>query len=408
MLAKPTAANKVSMVASEITVKFNKQRETWEVYTPPKLNAGKRDRRNFATKSEAEAYRRAQEVRTRDDGAGGANLTRDQRDIAAKVFRLFPEGEEHLALEAAREYLAKRDQRSRSRRFADAYQEWEVWTVAKTRNGQPTSNKYKEQMRLHFERLSLLHEKLFCDITSEDVEAALHNAVKPEHRASRNQILRTLTACVNYGIEREWLAKSPIKTRLMARDSGHKEPEILTVDQCTRLLSACLEVDRELLGYYVLALFAGIRPTDELAGLRWEHVFGDGGRTVLIPAEVAKTRFQRTVTIEPTLKAWLGWMKVPYFGPVTPEANLRKRRRKVQHAAGITPWPQDGMRHSYASYWMAVHRDEDKCRDNMGHRTKDQLVKHYRKHMTEEQARAFWALTPDSVAKITPINTATA
>lgn len=57
------------------------------------------------------------------------------------------------------------------------------------------------------------------------------------------------------------------------------------------------------------------------------------------------------------------------------------------------------MRHSYAPYWMTLHGDEDRCRDAMGHATKDILVKHYRKHTTKADARAFWALTPEVVPK---------
>ncbi len=405
-----STGSKWGMNKDQFPIAQDKQRGKWRVNVAPHLSeSGTRERKFFDRKSEAESWVWAQVARLRNDGTLGESLLPPTlRDIAAKAFRLFPDGEEHLLLDAAREYLAARDRRSRSKRFADAYKEWEAWAGAKTRNGVPTSRKYKEQMRLAFDRFASLHDKLCCDITPQDVESTLHGAVRAEHKAARNALLRTLTACLNYGIERDWLTQLPIKAKLMARDSGHREPSILTPDQSARLLTACMAVDPDFLGYYALALFSGIRPTDELAGLRWEHVWGDGGKSISIPAEIAKTRHQRFVTIEPTLAAWFVWINAPRFGLVMPQTNVKKRRRAVQRAAGIDPWPQDVMRHTYASCWMAVHKDEDRCRDNMGHRTKDQLSKHYRKHMTEEDARAFWALLPETVAKITPMKSASA
>ncbi len=238
-----------------------------------------------------------------------------------------------------------------------------------------------------------LHEMLLCDITSEDVESAVKATVLPEHKAARNGILRVLKACFKYSQERGWLDEIPVSKDSKA-DTGQKEPSILTPDEAARLLATCKATDSELLGFYVLALFAGVRPTDELFKLQWNHVFADGGQRIHIPAEVSKTGRKRYVKIEPTLQAWLGYIEPPHVGPVTPQRNHAKRRRAIERAAGIVPWPHDGMRHSYASYWMTIHRNEDQCRDNMGHRTKEQLVTHYRQHTTEEEAQAFWGIGP--------------
>jgi integrase len=134
--------------------------------------------------------------------------------------------------------------------------------------------------------------------------------------------------------------------------------------------------------------------------LRWENVFaGDGGQ-IHIPADIAKTRFQRHIPIEPVLREWLEYLDPPRIGFVTPQTSrVTKRRQAIQRAAGITPWPQDVMRHTFASYWMTIHRNEDRCRDAMGHRTKDQLVKHYRKHTTQKDAEAFWSISPEMISK---------
>lgn len=375
------------------------QRNNWRVNVPPHLSeSGNRERKFFTKKTQAEAWVAAQVARLRNDGTIGESLLSPaQRDIAAKAFRLLPQGEESLLIKAVQDFMSERARKNRSKPFIEAFKEWQTWTLGKTRNGKPTSRQYMLQMRQALPRFSPLHDKLVCDITPDDIENTLQATVKAENKHARNGLLRILKTCLNYAIEREWLSELPIKTKLMARDTGHREPTVLTPNQTAGLLITCAKMDPELLGFYSIALFAGVRPTDELKGLRWEHVFADGGQTIHIPADLAKTHFQRYIKIEPTLAAWLKHIATPQIGLVTPSTNLTKRRRVIQQAAGLHPWPQDVMRHTYASCWMAVFRDEDRCRDNMGHRTKDQLLKHYRKHMTEAQGKAFWALTPDSV-----------
>ena len=365
--------------------------------------SGKRERHFFATKLQAQAFVEAQKARLANDGTAGAPLERLERDIAAKAFHRLrqglPESNPAELLQAVDEYVAARNRRSRSRSFKEAYEEWMSRTLNQTRKGKPTSPHYKKQMRQVLPRLEPLHQMLLCDITSDDVENALKATVLPEHKSARNGMIRVLKACFHYCKERGWMDEIPVSKDSKA-DTGQKEPSVLTPDQVVRLLVTCEATDSELLGFYVLALFAGVRPTDELCKLQWNHVFADGGDRIYIPAEVSKTGRKRYVKIEPTLKEWLNHIQPPRLGPVTPKRNHIKRRRAIERAAGIVPWPQDGMRHSYASYWMTIYRDEDQCRDNMGHRTKEQLVTHYRQHTTEEEARAFWAIKPGTIAKI--------
>ena len=142
-------------------------------------------------------------------------------------------------------------------------------------------------------------------------------------------------------------------------------------------------------------------------------VFAGDGKAIHIREEISKSGRARYIPINATLQAWLDYINAPRFGPVVPSQPTRdyaqvqklewrvmwieKRRRAVAKAAGIDPWPQDATRHSFASYWMAQHGDEDRCRDILGHASRDVLRKHYRKHVKTADANAFWSLTPDVV-----------
>ena len=381
--------------------------KSWRVSTPSGVSSsGKAEAIFFATKLEAEAYVRSEETRILNEGNGGADLSRTQRELAAKAFSLImshlPGEDESILLLAVSDFIKARDRRGRSKTFKAAFLEWQAWNLTRTRKGKQTSGKYATQIKYTMPRFEVLFEKLVCDITISDVENALSLTVSAEKAHARNGLLRVLRAFFNWCQRppQSLLDTVPIEASTMFADTKHTEIAIITPDEVTRLLATCIQIDPEFLGYYALALFAGIRPTDELMKLQWQHVFAGGNGQIYIPAEVSKTGRDRYIPIEETLSDWLRYIAPPQIGQITPSRNHVVRRRNVQRAAGISPWPQDVMRHSYASYWMTIHRDEDRCRDAMGHSTKDMLVRHYRKHTTEVAARAFWAVKPEVVLKI--------
>ncbi|MEY2599905.1 MAG: hypothetical protein RLZZ142_2164 [Verrucomicrobiota bacterium] len=381
-----------------ISVRYGAARERWIVDIPAELSGSKkRERRSFKTQKEAEGFRKAEEVRVANQGTGAAQLSRMERDVAAKVLarlrEVFPEPVEVLLMRAVDEFIAANNARARSKTLLEGYRAWETYALARTRNGKPTSDKYQTQIRTTLPRFKILHDKMLCDITPDDIGAAIEG-VSPH---AKNALLRVIRACFNYAKDRGWLSENPVRPKQHFAGTGVREPSVLTSEQVRRLLAKCVELDPEMLGFYCIALFAGVRPTDEMTGLRWEHVFADGGKTIWIPSAIAKTRRERHVQIESTLNSWLSYIKPPQEGLVTPKRNLIKRRRAIERGAGIHPWPQDVMRHTYASCWMAVFRDEARCRDNMGHRTQDELHRHYRRHLREEDARAFWSLEPSAV-----------
>jgi integrase len=392
----------------------------WRVRVPADLSeSGKVERIFFATKLEAEGFVKTQVARLDSQGTAAAVLSASQREIALKAFQRLelnlPEESEAVLLHAVDAFIQSRDRQRKSKTFLEAFSAWQDATLSKTRNGKPTSDKYRRQIQGSLARFTSLHGKLVCDITASDIDSALDQAVGRSHAAARNGLVRVLRACLNWCLRYEWLEKVPVQSARHGADIGQRQPTVLSPAQVGALLRSCAHNDPELLGYFALALFAGIRPCDELALLHWEHVFAGDGDAIHIPESVAKTGRARYVPIEPTLREWLKHINPPKLGPVVPFQSERhpgrprnlewrvlwigKRRRAVQKDSGITPWPQDVMRHSYASYWMTLHRDEDRCRDAMGHATKEMLVKHYRRHTTREDALKFWALTPQEVLR---------
>lgn len=76
-----------------------------------------------------------------------------------------------------------------------------------------------------------------------------------------------------------------------------------------------------------------------------------------------------------------------------PASNLAKRMRNAKIKANI-PWPHDCLRHSFASYHLAMWKSPDQTAHEMGHRSTAMLYAHYRELVTVEDAAAFWSVSP--------------
>jgi hypothetical protein len=71
-----------------------------------------------------------------------------------------------------------------------------------------------------------------------------------------------------------------------------------------------------------------------------------------IKAAKAKSARRRIIPIQPNLAGWLR----PYTGltvRVVPPGSRRKLGQ-VRKSAGLARWPQNGLRHSFASYRLAA------------------------------------------------------
>jgi hypothetical protein len=103
------------------------------------------------------------------------------------------------------------------------------------------------------------------------------------------------------------------------------------------------------------------------------------------------------------LQAWLD-----LGGDFAPK-NLRRRFERVRAAAGLirlekiegrerrqvipTGWAHDCLRHTFASNYHAIY-GTDKTIKQLGHGDYDMLFSHYRALVAQQQAEAFWQLTP--------------
>jgi integrase len=241
--------------------------------------------------------------------------------------------------------------------------------------------------------MTTLHKRLASDITA----AQLERILKPLSSGVRNPVMRYLRAVFNYGLKRGLLSENPI-SQLDFIERPRREVEVIPNQYVARMLEHALAEDLALLPFLVLGFFCGIRPDGELQKLDWSDIhFFD--RTVVIRSEVSKTRRRRFPDLSENAAAWLeayqqcGGQVIGKVVTLT-DSELRSHRKASQIAAGLKRWVHQGMRHTFCSNWLAVHKDINWLVLMSGHDSVDTMWRHYFKGTTETDAKVFWEIRP--------------
>jgi integrase len=159
------------------------------------------------------------------------------------------------------------------------------------------------------------------------------------------------------------------------------------VSQTARLLESTTPA---LLPYVAISAFAGLRRA-ELERLDWKDIHFDAG-LIEVTAAKSKTARRRFVRIEPNLREWLLPVR-KNLGRVTP-ANFAKQFEALRESAGITEWPNNALRHSFASYHLAHHQDAAALALQMGHTNSGMIFAHYRELVRPKDAERYWKIRP--------------
>jgi integrase len=168
-------------------------------------------------------------------------------------------------------------------------------------------------------------------------------------------------------------------------------PEIFTVDELRSLLEAASRGAPDVLPMLAIGAFAGVREA-EIKRLDWSEVDLARGH-IEIKAAKAKSARRRIVPIQLNLAGWLR----PYAGRsgrVVPTGARRKLDR-VREQAGLARWPQNGLRHSFASYRLAAIHDGPRVSAELGHTSPQMLYGTYRELVHPEEAERYWKIGPE-------------
>ena len=210
--------------------------------------------------------------------------------------------------------------------------------------------------------------------------------LSPKSRANYRANIGVL---FSYAEQRGIIDRNPI-LRTARPKLIDRPPDIFTVDELRSLLEAATRTTRDVVPMLAIGAFAGLREA-EIQRLDWSEIDLARGH-IEIKAAKAKSARRRIIPIQPNLAAWLR----PYAGltgRVVP-AGARRKLDRVRKVAGLDRWPNNGLRHSFASYRLAAIHDAPRVAAELGHTSPQMLYSTYRELVLPEEAERYWKIDP--------------
>jgi len=365
----------------------DQNRPRWK-FVVSHYEAGERKGKLFEKKAQAQAFAAFKKTEAEAQGLGHAEFSTDLRVMTQDALeQLKPFGK--TITDAVAHYVAHL---KASERSCGAAQLVDEMIAAKERDG--LSERHTEDLR---SRLKIFAAKfdgqMVATITSAEIDDWLRSL--PVGPVTRNHYRSVTVQAFNFAIGRGYATHNTAAKAAEAKEPKTK-PGILTVEQATALL---VNASPEILPYIAIGLFAGLRRA-EIERLDWSEIDFDSGH-IEVTAEKWKSKLaNRFITLQPNLRAWL----MPHRqlkGDVAPKENFRDLFDQVRKAAGIlADWPDNALRHSFASYHVAHFKDAKGLALEMGHTDSGMLFNHYRALVKPKEADRYWRIRPVVTKKV--------
>lgn len=239
-----------------------------------------------------------------------------------------------------------------------------------------------------------------ADVATDDVREFV-DAMRISLR-TRLGYLTDLRTFFSWAMQRGYRDSNPViaampgkasRRKIMEQKRSRRREQVLTVDECRALLHYCVENEPTLIPHVALCLFVGLRPEREAPEIEMTDI---NGKHVTVDASIAKDGETRIIEpLTPNFVAWMKFAKAKIKRPL-PVRNLKRKMDEAKESIGRR-WPHDAMRHTYASYHFAMFKDAGLTAKNLGHPNATLLRKDYNNAVTEDEARAFWAIVPEGI-----------
>ena len=258
------------------------------------------------------------------------------------------------------------------------------------------SDDYQYSTKLRLNKFEEDHgEWMACDISAEVVGDWLYDLDFAP--LTVNHYRAVILQAFNYGVRIRAIESNPAEAVDKIKEKG-KAIDALSSEQAADLLA---HAPKEILPAVVIGLFAGLRRS-EISRLDWSEVDFEQGH-IEVKAKNAKSAARRLVPMRECLRAWLSLHRKSR-GPVMPsEMIYRSRLNEARKAAGITDWPHNALRHSFASYNLAAFQNAPALAGEMGHGSTKMIFQHYRAIVTPKTAKKYWSLKPQQPGKVVKI-----
>jgi integrase len=269
--------------------------------------------------------------------------------------------------------------------------------LLKVKEADGASKRYLSDLRSRLNQFSEVFDgKPIAEITPTEIDEWLRSLSdkgtgKRLSPITRNNFRRLLIVAFNFARDRNYCADNP--ARRTAKAKVIQTPiGILTVDETAHLLE---NAPVNVVPYVAIGAFAGLRRS-ELERLDWNEVDLESS-LIEVTAKNAKSARRRFVKVQPNLAKWLQ----PYrrsSGSVTPP-DYRELLDSARKAARIEEWPQNALRHGFASYHLARFNDAGALSLELGHTNSHLVFQHYRQLVKPKVAERYWKIAPAESGK---------
>lgn len=340
---------------------------------------GKRTRKFFKTEKAGKVWLKRALARIRQEGETSVHMPEQLRiDAAACAERLKAYGK--TLKDATDHYLGYLATLTRTCTVNLLVAEFQV---AKKQDG--ASERYLKDLRNRLDTFAeTFGERLVADIAPTQIDDWLRSlAVAAQTRNNYRTVLRTF---FEFAVLRSYAPSNPVAKTAKAK-VVRGAPAIFTPEQMGKVLRAA---PRPFVPYLAIGAFAGLRSA-EIERLDWSEI-DLAGKLIHVKAEKSKSAQRRLVTITDNLAAWLAPLALK-AGPVIDPAQVRTHRDNTCTASGIE-WPSNVLRHSYASYHLATHKNAAATATELGHSSPAMLYAHYRELVRPDEAAGWWQIMP--------------
>jgi integrase len=345
---------------------------------------GKRVRKAFKDLSDAKVWAEAKKTEIVNKGVEALNVSDKVRADALESMRLL-EGTGVSIVDAVRDYL----RRHPSTAGQTVSQTCDMYLVAMRNAGLRPLSIYDKEIKFN----------VLCDAMGTTPVAAVDEADVEQWALARGGSPVTIKAYTT--VANSVLLFYRRGNRLKARGVGdEKAPETWDIQTVQKVLATAEKIAPDTVPALAVLFFAGLRP-HEMLRLTWAQIDMQAGVIRLTGADT-KTRTMRNVEIADNLRAWLTVYRSS--GPVAPSpSRYRDQREAVMKASGVSAWPVDIARHTFATMHYNAHQNAAATMAQLGHFGNAQMfVKHYKGvPVTADEAAAYWKIKPNKSAQTT-------
>ena len=209
---------------------------------------------------------------------------------------------------------------------------------------------------------------------------------------SRNEYRRTLYSFFKFCKMQDWLDNNPVEKVEAWRIRG-KTPKIFTPEEVRKILDST-PPKSEIRAYVAISAFTGIRNA-EMQRLTWDKIKLED-REIILDSEITKTASRRIVKITENLAKWLE----PYVWELGTKKKILNKGKttlinKLHESLGKGNWIKNGLRHSAATYYLALTKNAYLTAEQMGHAV-DVLKQNYNGLARERDAIKYFNIFPEN------------